>query len=256
LMHSTDWFVTLQSIAGLEPSVSYHLDGLDQSDNLVHGAADIYSPRSVLLHNIYEWSGALRWNDYKLLRESVYTKCHSTWCPDTTAGRDTLASIQCSEAGNFQHPAVDFTSDCSYNREFCLFDIGSDPCEYRDIRAEQPEIYEMMMALLREYKSAEAPSLFAQHPSDFEAASPLKHGGAWSPWMDGGDEVLVVAAEEVAVETVVDRPQRLRQMIRVLAPSIAVLVAIAAVAVLLQIAGQFVRRRKKDSAIAAEYGAV
>merc|ERR1712176_615478 len=29
LMHSTDWFVTLQTSAGIQPSVEYELDGLD-----------------------------------------------------------------------------------------------------------------------------------------------------------------------------------------------------------------------------------
>ena len=260
LMHSSDWFVTLQSFAGIEPSVDYLLDGLDQSDNLMNGnAVDIYSPREVLLHNAHEVAGAVRWRDYKLVRASeltadnetdygLLTKCHSFWCVNSELD-DTKATIQCQASGNFDHPTG---AAVSRMKEYVLFNIVNDPCEYWDIKEDEPEIYENMIQMLLDFKDAAAPALFYIYPEDYDAVSSPDLNGVWSPWigLDDDDNEVLSVKESIMVQS-----QQLGVLQHLVAPSIAVLVLVGVLVIILQIAARVARQKKKDN-MGYVYGAV
>jgi len=263
LMHSTDWFVTLQSIAGIEPSVGYELDGLDQMDNLLNGnGPDIYSPRETLLHNAHDVAGAVRWRDYKLMRPSDLTnasetdtgltkKCHSLWC---IAGTNTFddegltPTISCWQEEEV-HPKI--TADgCAYSAEFCLFNIRKDPCEFNNVREDEATIFDFMVKMYAEYQELQAPALFDLYPEDYEAASPDQFSGVWSPWMgldQSEDEVLAVE------ESVVTQSQRFGVLQHLLGPSIGFLLVVVVLVVLLQATTRFIRRNQRKNGLKSSW---
>lgn len=199
-------FVTLQSIAGLEPSVDYLLDGLDQSDNLYTGETDIYSPREVLLHNIVSSlsKGAMRWRDYKIIRFEE-TGCKGTWCPLPDVNED-LTSIQCTPHGNYDYPLVNLSTTCPTDGDPCLFNIADDPCEYADVHDQEPEIFAMMLAMLEEFNRTQAEELYKLYPSDYAASSTDKFGGFWSPWVQLNDSPAIWEPTKQETETVKEVP--------------------------------------------------
>jgi len=292
LMHSTDWFVTLQTIAGTEPSVDYLLDSYDQTDNLVLGVSDSedgkYRPREVLLHNAHEIAGAIRWRDWKLIKSSESTnetfvdvgmtkKCHNKWCINAELNEsETAATIQCSASGNYNHPkTVNISKYYTWN----LFNIADDPCEYYDLKDEETEIYEKMLEMFEKFWNEQAPARFSVFPVDYIAADPAEFNGAWSPWMildldsdddeddvdgstqrvfrristdDGKGEEEVLAVEE----TVTIRSQRLNVLQHLLAPSIGVLLVLGVFMLVLLVAARFVKGDGKKECVQPEYGSV
>jgi len=198
LMHSTDWFVTLQTIAGTEPSVDYLLDGLDQIENLKHGDnGDIYHPREVLLHNAYNIAGGIRWRDWKLIKpsevsnatgndNSMKRECHGTeWCLNNELNETDEAApstIRCSAAGNFKTPNKEVMK--TKYQKWNLFNIVDDPCEYIDLKDKETEIYEAMLEMFESFRKVQAPARVDMFPENYDAANPDNFGGVWSPWRD------------------------------------------------------------------------
>ena len=266
LMHSTDWFVTLQSIAGLEPSVDYLLDGLDQTDNLMNGnGLDIYNPREVLLHNAHEVNGALRYRDWKLIRPSDLTninetdsglrkKCHSMWCVNVDENKDLNPTIKCWEETESDHPTIDMDTGCSYNEDFCLFNIKVDPCEFNDVKNDEPDIFEKLKQILVDFQGAAAPPKFDMFPEDYDAADPVQFDGVWSPWMglddDSEEELLSLQ------ESVVTRSQPVGVMQNLLASSAGILVVFGVLLFILQIATRYIKPPEKKEECISGYGAV
>ena len=261
LMHSTDWFVTLQSIAGIEPSVDYLLDGLDQTDNLMNGnGLDIYNPREVLLYNAHEVNGALRYRDWKLIRPSDLTnsseldksldkQCHSVWCENTEADTSN-PTVRCWDE-NYDHPMTEysihgFQSGCSYDKHFCLFNIRNDPCEFNNIVDGEHEIYIKMKEMFEQFQGEAASPLFAIYPEDFDAADPVQFNGVWSPWLGFNDdsERELLALQETAVT------QHLS------APSIVFLVIFGVLMLILQTATLIIKRNEEKARLTSDYGAV
>ena len=73
-------------------------------------------------------------------------------------------------------------NDCPYNKEPCLYDLDTDPCEYTDIKADKPEILDFLYNMLSEYNDGAVPALKLLYSSEDEAANPENFGGFWSPW--------------------------------------------------------------------------
>jgi len=204
LMHISDWFPSLCSLAGVDYEAEgiQPLDGVDQIDNIVSGETDIYWPRDTLVHNIdsaesdpegFEFvPGAIRWRKYKIQgyrfeeSASADTKCEMAWCPLPNERSEATAdsmSIQCAERGNLNFPAFDFETDCPYNGFPCLFDIEADPCEYFDLREREPEVFRKMVGLLTKYNATQRlPTLYSEHPEEDSNAALRR--GFWFSWLD------------------------------------------------------------------------
>ncbi|KAH7966983.1 hypothetical protein HPB49_021170 [Dermacentor silvarum] len=70
---------------------------------------------------------------------------------------------------------------CNSTQAPCLFDIVADPCEYRNIAEEKPQIVEQLQARIKAFEqTAVKPSNL---PRD-QAALPKNHGGFWVTWKD------------------------------------------------------------------------
>merc|ERR1712083_1087840 len=81
------------------------------------------------------------------------------------------------------------------------YDLDADPCEYTDIKADEPEIYEMMYQLLISYnESAVTPTLYQLFPNQVNASDPAQFGGYWSPWIDLTENVDVAVNEDELME--------------------------------------------------------
>ena len=223
LMHISDWFPTLCSLAGVdyEGDGVQELDGFSQRDNILYGETDRYSPRELLVHNIKpgdcesEVCGAIRWRNWKIIGGSEADsteESQSGWknaVKDGDSYADTM-TIQCTVGGDdhFNYPAVDYTLDCPYNGYPCLFDLDTDPCEYTDLRESEPAIYSKMYELLLHYNSTQKmPTLYSLHEEDYEGADPEQFDGFWSPWMEPMDSMDIELNEEV-LDVVVSGEER------------------------------------------------
>lgn len=70
----------------------------------------------------------------------------------------------------------------------CLFNIRTDPCEYKDVSREHPDIYEKLLQRLREYRESMVPSRRNTHRAS--QANPKLHGGVWVPWKQKTKKVI------------------------------------------------------------------
>jgi len=266
LMHSTDWFVTLQTIAGTEPSVDYLLDSYDQTDNLKNGNSDdIYRPREVLLHNAYEIAGALRWRDWKLVKPSDVTnvtgkdrgltqKCHATnWCLNNELNATDEAApstIRCSALGNFKTP--NRTIMLTKYQKWNLFNIADDPCEYNDLKDSEKEIYEKMLEMFQKFWNQQAPARFDMFPENYDAADPAQFNGVWSPW----HELTVHSPDVLAVEeTGTVYSQRIHVLQHLLVPFAVLVIGVVCILILKPI-GQSAKEDGKRKCVDAEYGSM
>lgn len=95
-------------------------------------------------------------------------------------------SITCSSDGsdNYQYPSIDTENECPYNGEACLYDLSVDPCEWNDIKDDEPEIYSKLYEMLVEASNAAVRPLKLDHPGRMDKACPLCHGGFWTPWIN------------------------------------------------------------------------
>lgn len=64
---------------------------------------------------------------------------------------------------------------------YCLFDIQSDPCEYRNLARENIQILNTMINMLDRYKNV----LVKQNRSGIDPdANPSRFNGYWETWLD------------------------------------------------------------------------
>ena len=179
------------------------LDGYSQLDNIKTGVqnGEIYKPRSEILHNIdlqgcnLTICGGLRMNQYKIVVGQEVTDindiCRSTWCQlnDTNQTETTVQCVKNGDGNNYDYPIVNETyiqNNCPYNGEVCLYDIVNDPCEWYDIKDQQPTIYEQLYQRLLQYNVTQAYPLNLLYPENDTAANPQNPGmgGFWGPWVN------------------------------------------------------------------------
>ncbi|XP_054154889.1 arylsulfatase B-like [Oppia nitens] len=68
--------------------------------------------------------------------------------------------------------------DCQTDRELCLFDVGRDPCEHRNIAADNHDLVDYMWRRIQHLnRTAVEPLALTAADSD---SYPDRHGGAWS----------------------------------------------------------------------------
>ena len=63
----------------------------------------------------------------------------------------------------------------------CLFNIEVDPCEYTNLAEQQPDMLNMLLGLLENYKKTMVP--IRNKPYD-RNADPKYHNGVWTTWCD------------------------------------------------------------------------
>ncbi|KAK7095155.1 hypothetical protein V1264_006600 [Littorina saxatilis] len=170
LMHVTDWFPTMQTLAGSHPLAG--LDGFDQWNTISKGAQ---SPRKELLHNIDPLAepkgqqlyndtfdtrvqAAIRVGDYKLLTGDPG---NGSWVAAPESGWPDRVP---NEAGG---------------KNVWLFNVRTDPSEWHDLSDQRPDIVRQLLDRLNYYNSTAEP---CRYPSDDPRADPQLHGGFWGPW--------------------------------------------------------------------------
>ena len=68
---------------------------------------------------------------------------------------------------------------CDYTTEACLYDVVQDPCEYRNIAEEYPDIVDFLLAKLALFNATALPS--NNLPPDPRAKA-AANGGLCQPW--------------------------------------------------------------------------
>lgn len=188
LIHITDWYPTLVSLAGGNLTVTPPLDGYNIWQTISRGKR---SPRKEILHNIDPlhslaksgsleeglgiWNtgvqAAIRTGDWKLLTGDPG---YSDWIPPQT-----LPSL----------PGIWWNLErqrSGSHRTVWLFNITADPYERVEVSAEHPAVVRRLLTRLAHY---ERTSLPVRYPADDPRANPELHGGAWMPWASE-DEVV------------------------------------------------------------------
>ncbi|XP_019748446.1 arylsulfatase I [Hippocampus comes] len=185
LIHVSDWYPTLLSLAGT-PQCQRGLDGHDVWGAISEG---LPSPRTEILFNIdpvsrkpgepYDkalglngfgiWDtavrAAIRAGDWKLLTGNVGD---GDWTPPQ-AFADGPERWQGLEKRRNQ-----------VGKSVWLFNVSSDPYERCDMAGSRPEIVKHLLTRLAEYNRT---AVVPRNPPDDPMADPDLHGGVWGPWL-------------------------------------------------------------------------
>jgi arylsulfatase A-like enzyme len=177
MMHATDWYPTLLTMVGLNPSPngSKPLDGVNQWLLISQNGSS--AREEVLinidrLHNILgpmvqggAGHAAIRRGNYKLVLGDPGP-------PDVW-----------SEPVNELSPLATLPKITSWNTTIQLFDVIKDVREQTDISANNQDIVNNLLDRLHAYNQTVVPPIFTFGPGD-PRADPKNHGGAWTPWID------------------------------------------------------------------------
>ena len=173
MVHVSDWFPTLVSLAGGSVD-GIPLDGYNMWDTISIGKP---SPRNEILHNIdpmdTTWNfpydhykfcrqAAIRVGDWKLLKGCPG---NGSWVPPPEI------------SSSIQFPA---TYTDNENSTF-LFNIREDPQERTELSAQFPEIVSMLLTKLEEYNATSVP---VRYPPPDPASKPELFGYVWTPWIE------------------------------------------------------------------------
>uniref|UniRef100_A0A673KFP9 Si:dkey-174i8.1 n=1 Tax=Sinocyclocheilus rhinocerous TaxID=307959 RepID=A0A673KFP9_9TELE len=194
LIHVSDWYPTLLSLAGYRESDSSHLDGQDVWGAISSG---LPCPRTQILFNIDPVSrkhgevdlrllnlngfgiwdtrvrAAIRAGDWKLLTGNVGD---GDWFPP-----------QMMPGGPQQWQGMEKRRD-QRGKSFWLFNNTADPYERADLAESRPEVVKVLLTRLAEYNRTAVPP---RNPPDDPMADQQLHGGVWTPWLgqeEAGDE--------------------------------------------------------------------
>ncbi|KAK4299256.1 hypothetical protein Pmani_028454 [Petrolisthes manimaculis] len=212
MVHITDWLPTLLSAAGGDLSVLGSIDGIDMWETLTQG---LTSPRKEFLINIDPvFNGAaVRIGDWKLMHKpQAYGHHWDGWfgpsgrnqtapqaqlevilqqvlhSPAAVAIKkilphvfDNVKSLRLKAEVHCSPVPVNATQACNSVSSPCLFHIPSDPCEYRDLSHDRPEVVSYLKSRLQYYNKSAVPP--RNKPWD-PAANPKYWGYAWTNWKD------------------------------------------------------------------------
>ena len=76
---------------------------------------------------------------------------------------------------------TDFYTNCDYRRQYCLFNVTADPCEYRNLAHQYPDVVTELLSLIQGYNRTAVP--IRNKGVDWKA-NPKYFGGIWSPWVN------------------------------------------------------------------------
>ncbi|KAK3087860.1 hypothetical protein FSP39_011626 [Pinctada imbricata] len=175
LIHVTDWFPTLVSLAGGDLNGTQPLDGNDQWSVISGGSSK--GKRDVILHNIDPLTGlhgkrlyndtfdtrvraALRQGPWKIITGNPG---NSSWIPPPSIGLKSRMN----------------STDKS-DKNVWLFNIEKDPTEHNDLSDVMPNLVRKLLDLLVQFNKTAVP---CRYPKYDPMADPKYHGGYWGPWM-------------------------------------------------------------------------
>ncbi|XP_078509716.1 arylsulfatase I [Lissotriton helveticus] len=181
MVHITDWYPTLVSLARGNLSDAEGLDGYNVWPAISEGKP---SPRTEILHNIdplynYAKSGSLEegqgiWNtgvqasirvgDWKLLTGDPG---YSDWIPPQT-----LTNFP----GSWWN--LERLTD-GVPKSIWLFNISADPYERYDRSEQRPDVVKALLMRLVQYNRTALP---VRYPAEDPRGNPELNGGAWGPW--------------------------------------------------------------------------
>lgn len=182
LIHITDWFPTLVSLAEGTLEEHLNLDGYDVWEAISEGRP---SPRHDILHNIDPiyikakngslkagygiWNtaiqAALRVGHWKLL---TGVPGYSDWVPPQTFSSQQIANRWHNEHIRFDR-----------GKSLWLFNITADPYERVDLSQRYPHIVKKMLIRLAQYNKTAVP---VRYPAKDLRSNPQYNGGVWGPW--------------------------------------------------------------------------
>ena len=73
------------------------------------------------------------------------------------------------------------STNCKVTEAPCLFNVTADPCEYRNIADDFPDVVSELLVRLSEYNATAVP---VRSVGTDPAAFPRHHGGFWVPWIE------------------------------------------------------------------------
>ncbi|XP_030067851.1 arylsulfatase I [Microcaecilia unicolor] len=181
LIHITDWYPTLVTLAGGNLSDTEGLDGYNVWPAISEGKV---SPRTEILHNIdplynlaksgsFEegqgiWNTAvqasIRMGDWKLLTGDPG---YSDWIPPQT-----LTNFP----GSWWN--LERLTD-GVRKSIWLFNISRDPYERYDLSEQRPDVVRSLLKRLVYYNRTAIP---VRYPAEDPRGNPEFNGGAWGPW--------------------------------------------------------------------------
>lgn len=187
LMHITDWYPTLVTLAEGELEEDLDLDGYDVWETISEGKP---SPRTDILHNIDPlytrvktrsprdgfgiWDtaiqAAIRVKDWKLLTGNPG---FSDWIPPQTFPNF---------AGKWWNLERILWPK---GKSVWLFNITADPYERVDLSQKYPEVVKRLLLRLVQYNKTAVP---VKYPPKDPRSNPKLNGGAWVPWENGDGE--------------------------------------------------------------------
>ncbi|GBM48405.1 Arylsulfatase J [Araneus ventricosus] len=185
------------------------IDGFNMWDALVE---DSPSPRTGLLQNMDPVLGtsAFRLGDLKIISGKAERGFDSWYGPSGLEGFDGPATFEgvfkngsvvkdvLKETGMWiaenprdtyerlrikcqQPPPENFYDGCKPSKNPCLFNITDDPCEYKNIADQNPEVVAKMMDIINMYK---AESMEPQSKPSDPRSDPMCHDFLVVPWLD------------------------------------------------------------------------
>ncbi|CAE7724977.1 Arsb [Symbiodinium pilosum] len=186
-VHAADWLPTLVRVAANDPKwlernwpqgepVFELGDGMDVWDTFSKGVA----VREEVLLEAHQQDetriahgNSLIVGDWKILKLSPSQQEEFGWVPPPGQNpREVEYQLPCRLAD--QPRSVDYT-ECS--EEFCLFNVASDPCEYRNVAKEHPKIVARLAERLAEYQKTAVPAVNSKDCG----CAPVMVKGAWRP---------------------------------------------------------------------------
>ncbi|XP_053158625.1 arylsulfatase I [Hemicordylus capensis] len=187
LIHITDWYPTLVTLAGGNVSETENLDGYNVWPAISEGKE---SPRTEILHNIdplynHAKYGSLEsgfglWNtavqasvrvgDWKLLTGDPG---YSDWIPPQTLTNFPGSWWNLERLTNGLRKSV------------WLFNITADPYERYDLSDHRPDVVRALLLRLVHYNRTAIP---VRYPAENPRAHPDFNGGAWGPWATEEEE--------------------------------------------------------------------
>ncbi|GIX69452.1 arylsulfatase B [Caerostris darwini] len=209
LTHVTDWLPTLYSgLLGGNITDLGLIDGIDMWQSLLDGSP---SPRTEVLQNLYPISetAAFRLGDWKVVNGSARVGFDRWFGPSGLENFDGPTNYEwvfkngsivgdiLMETGMWiaddpneiydqlritcEKSLPETAFNCDPIKKPCLFNITDDPCEYKDLPDDNPEIVEQIMEMIMKYK---AEAVKPQKKLPDPRADPMCHHFQYVPWLD------------------------------------------------------------------------